>query len=226
MSGLDADGWQEGVRAAELQLIRAGLDLVRWFSVRESNRSLPPEYRLPEVGSVGLIVGNTRAIWEPFRSSQGEHAECAHPLDTYVERHVKEAVAHLSPSWLRFGHDSDPAPIPIQRYAASSGLAQMSPVGLSLHPQYGPWIALRAVALFDVQTPRFGLGRLATEAATRPCDACARPCLAPFQEAMAAPNRVARRFLPVRLSCPVGTEFQYTDEQIDFHYGRGAEERL
>lgn len=213
----------------ELRLMRAGLDLFRWFSVGESNRLLPPEHRLPEIGQVGLIVGNTRALWKPFMEWKREQTECAHPLNAYVERHVKEAVAPLRPIWLRFGHDLNPAPIPIQRYAALSGLAQMSPVGLSLHPTYGPWIALRAVALFDASVPQ--VESETSEAApldraAHPCDTCARPCLAPFKEAMDAPNRVARRFLPVRLSCPVGKEFQYSDQQIDFHYGSASAERL
>lgn len=214
MSGLHADSWKEGAQSAVQRLKLAGLDLVQWFSVPLANRALDPAHRLPELGEVGLVVGNTRALWEPFTQFRQAHPGCAAPLDTYVEEQVESALLPLGPAWLGFSHHLSPAPIPIQRYAALSGLAQMSPVGLSIHPTYGPWIALRAVAVFDADSVPFS-----SSGAAHPCDTCTRPCVAPFEEAMRAPMRPARRFLPVRMSCPVGVEFRYGKEQLDYHYG-------
>lgn len=219
MSGLHSDdlkghAWFGTMRAAERDLKSAGLDLIRWFSVEEVNRNLPSTHRLPNAGTTGLVLGNTRALWEPFVRRGSSRPRTAHPLDRYVEDSVREALAPLLPTWLRFAHQLLPSPIPIQRYAAASGLALMSPVGLTVHPEYGPWIALRAVALFDaLQAP------VPQERASHPCDACERPCVAPFERAMNDPARTSRTFLPVRMSCPVGVRHRYSEEQIDYHYG-------
>jgi hypothetical protein len=219
MSGLHSDGrqgdaWFGKLHAAERDLKHAGLDLIRWFSVDEANRNLPSTHRLPNAGTTGLVVGNTRALWDPFLRRGSSRPRTAHPLDRYVEDSVREALAPLLPTWLRFAHQLFPSPIPIQRYAAASGLAQMSPVGLSVHPEYGPWIALRAVAVFVAPSLP-----ATQESAPHPCDSCARPCVEPFERAIKDPARKARTFLPVRQSCPVGVGHRYSDEQVNFHYG-------
>lgn len=214
MSQLDPNNWRSRALLGEQRLAAFGFDLTTWFEVDEANRALEPEVHLPSSGGVGIVIGNSRALWEPFARWRGERARSEDPLDEYAESSIGHALAPLAPTWLAYSHQITPRPIPIQRYAAASGLAKMSPVGLSVHHRFGTWIALRAVAIFDEsELPRL------PSSALHPCEFCSsKPCLEPFRVAMSGDERTAQRFLPVRNSCPVGTEFRYVPAQIAYHY--------
>jgi len=228
-------------RPFEERCAAGGLDLVQAFGVEAFNRGAHPHERLPGFGranALGLVVGNTRRLWDPFREAIRADARLrslAHPLDEYVATLVTRAAATLAPrALLFFAHVVEPAPIPIQRIAEAAGLAQLSPSHLSVHPIYGPWIALRAVVVIDVELvelvelvePEPAVGP-----ARRPCDACARPCMPAFEEALrtatatGAPLGAAIRddfhaWVRVRAVCPVGRAHRYDDGQIEYHYAK------
>jgi methylmalonic aciduria homocystinuria type C protein len=93
------------------------------------------------------VIGNTRALWPRFLdAARADSAllEREDPLDGYVETVVNDACAGLSARWQCFmAHGS--RWLAIQRLAQRAGLAYLSPGHLSVHPTFGPWIALRAV---------------------------------------------------------------------------------
>ncbi len=217
MTQTEDDGWRAQALQAEARLRERGLDLARWFDIEQANQSLEAGLHFPASAGVGVIIGNSRALWRPFDRWRAARPRSGDPLDEYVESCVGEALAALSPTWVAFSHHLLPRPIPIQRYAQVSGLAQMSPSGLAIHHRFGPWIALRAVAVFE--------GRMLPKLQGKhphPCSTCAAPCLAPFEAAMNTEPRLARNFLPVRTSCPVGSEHRYDAAQIEYHYMLGV----
>jgi hypothetical protein len=223
------------VREFVESLRAAGLDLAWPFSVASLNAVSPPEDRLPLLGqkdALGLLFGNTRALWEPFVNSLASQAELGpDPLDAYVTRSLEAAVASLSVvSWLGLGHVLEPRPIPLQRIADAVGLARLGPAQLNVHPTLGPWFGLRAVVVLALPVPK-----TLPAAASSPCLGCAAPCRSALQAALSGqefdhpalgapvPDALpphARRFLRVRDVCPAGPEARYGQAQIAYHYAR------
>ncbi|MEN9577183.1 MAG: hypothetical protein RJA70_192 [Pseudomonadota bacterium] len=221
-------------------LARTGIDLVTPFAVDGDACQLFPFERFGKSRTLGFLIGNTRALWAPFRKWTAEQSPLPpEPLDTYVETAVLQAVADLttssgSASAVYWSHRTDyplgageSGAIPVQRLARHIGFASLAPVQLSVHPVYGPWVSLRAVVCVDRPAPP-------SRAAPRdaPCDECPKPCQAPFALALARlQDRSAgslasavrsdwRGWLSVRQSCPVGGSSEYSEEQSEYHYLR------
>lgn len=215
-----------------------GFDLVTPFSVRLVNERMKSGFELPLLGradALGVVVGNSRALWQPFVDSLCDEAfRSPHPLDAYVERSFERILAELgfaalpAPArhWLGFSHQLTPRPLPMQKLADAAGLARLGPAHLNVHPRLGPWLALRAVVVFDLPPP----APLPTPSPS-PCVGCAAPCRAALRDALAgeplaghphsAPlglNESQKRFLRVRDVCPVGTSYRYGTRQIVYHY--------
>lgn len=206
---------------------RRGLDLAQPLRVGWYNALVEPAHRLPDFGrpsALAVIVGNTRALWPHLAAALRADAGLAtgpDPVDRYCERVLGEAVADLPAPWVvRFAHEPPPR-VAIQRLAHAAGLAYLTPSHLSVHPIYGPWIALRAVVVIDVEGP----AEPAPLAA--PCD-CDRHCLPRLAAALAragtdTPGRPQiqsdwRAWLAVRDACPVGRDHRYSEQQIRYHY--------
>jgi hypothetical protein len=165
----------------------------------------------PRDGRCGIVVGNTRALWAHFVPTPGPD-----PLDRYVVRVVEEAVGALGEIY--WAHTMPPT-VAIQREAERAGLAWLSPSHLSVHVEYGPWIALRALVVCDLPVD-------AVEPA-KPCCDCARGCGPALACALAAGSLDTREdlqarwklWLDVRDACPRGRAHRYSDAQIAHHYG-------
>lgn len=202
------------MRFADLQheLAARGLDLAAPLAVEDLDAAAAPWGR---ARTLGIVVGNTRALW-PHLVLDGPD-----PVDRYVERVIPEAIEAVGPScaWtVRWAHHV-PVTVAIQRAAAIAGLAYLAPSHLCVHPVYGPWIALRALIVFDLDAPE------AAPPIAPPCD-CARGCGDAYAAALAAgaPTSTAelrarwRLWLAVRDACPVGRAHRYDDAQITYHY--------
>jgi methylmalonic aciduria homocystinuria type C protein len=112
----------------------------------------------------------------------------------------------------------------VQRLAERAGFAPLSSGRLSAHPVYGPWFALRAVVVFDVDGPDGP-----APFANAPCAGCDAPCRVAFEHALAVSDARSdpallherwRPWLAVRDACPVGRDWRYSEEQILYHYAR------
>lgn len=198
-----------------------GLDLTHAFQVGQSDAiptAAPAE-------ALAVIIGNTRALWPPFLHALRRDdtlRDDPDRLNHHVERAITRALNDLShPHEIHWSHAE--APLPIQKVCDDAGLARLSPSHLCVHPQHGPWIALRAVVVFPtLQGPH-------APDAEDLCGACARkPCLPALERAMSATNaptrdameEVWRLWLDMRDACPVGRDARYCDEQIAYHYAR------
>lgn len=207
-----------------------GLDLAAPFPVSAWNASARDIERLPDLGrrdALAVLVGNARRFWHVFRealAADPARLAVAHPLDEYVTASLTSAASKTGVRHeLCWGHVMHPRPIPIQRIAQQVGLAALSPSHLSVHRELGPWIALRAVAVFDVAAPFFSVRPV-----HEPCGSCARPCVAALERALGPDGpRPANsihvganweRWVAIRDACPVGTIHRYPSDQIAYHY--------
>lgn len=201
-----------------------GIDLVWPFLVGDVNARLEPMARLAgEAADLGLLFASTRFYWLRFAAAvatEPERAREADPVDRHVVETITSALAPFRDAvTLRFAHESPP--LPIQRIAEYAGFARLSPGRLSVHPVYGPWIALRGVAVVGVPGPTGPSWPLRD-----PCPGCRGGCDRVLARATAArerPDSAAlaenwRAWLAVRDACPVGREHRYSEEQIRYGY--------
>jgi cyanocobalamin reductase (cyanide-eliminating) / alkylcobalamin dealkylase len=227
--------WQRVHSAVTESCFRRGLDIVHGFGIdrQPSASSVLARLEAPDFERqrfLGLLIGNTRALWPAFQDALARDADLRaepDPLDRYVVAVIDEARAKLSVrSVVRWAHVAEGQPLPIQRIAQEVGLAHLSPSHLSIHREHGPWIALRAVVLFDVDGPPPLPGP------HDPCSTCQKPCLAALGAALAITSvesgeldvkRQWEAWLAVRDACPEGRGSRYGDEQIRYHYTKAQQ---
>lgn len=214
-----------------------GLDICIAFPTGLFNATATEEERIPTFGrqeALAVLVGNSRRLWPMFKAALAREAarlDEGNPLDRYVTESVNAAAAAAAAQLdggarhqVLFGHTMQPRPIAIQKMAREAGLAALSPSHLSVHPVFGPWIALRAVAVFDVEA-----APSPPQAVTEPCASCEQPCLAALEKALGSagaqpPEKISideqswKKWLAVRDACPVGRAHRYSADQITYHY--------
>jgi epoxyqueuosine reductase len=152
---------------------------------------------------------------------------------------VAEAAAGeaLAPLGVRhavyFPFDGAEPLIPFQRLGRAIGLGGPGPLGLQIHPVFGPWWAYRALVVVDrdvAARPPIGDG----------CAGCDAPCVgacpahavarAGFSVATCHARRLTAE--PCRLSCAAriacirGPEHRYTDGELAFHMAASMPKRL
>ena len=185
-------------------LAAAGFDIAHAFDAAVLAHE-PGLEALATHGRVGLLVGNTRALWQPFVAAADRTRE--HPLQHYTEAVVERALPDRRIYYAHRRYDG--AFVPFQRLAVAAGLAALAPTHLLVHPIYGPWFALRAVAFVDGAPPP-APPRLAA-----PCT-CDGACTIALARAVA--SGAWRDWLAVRDACPIGRAYRYNDAQLHYHY--------
>jgi methylmalonic aciduria homocystinuria type C protein len=187
-------------------LSAAGFDIAHTFDATALARQ-PGLEVLAGDARLGILIGNTRALWPPFTTALQDPALAAErdPLERYTERVIGAtfAGARLYYGHRRYGGGF----LPLQRLAAATGLGALASSHLVIHPIYGPWFALRAVAVLDGDPPL-------REPIPQPC-CCDASCGTAF--ALAQRSKDWRDWLVVRDRCSLRT-WRYSDEQIQFHY--------
>jgi methylmalonic aciduria homocystinuria type C protein len=190
-------------------LAAAGFDIAHAFDAQAAARE-PGLERLAGPARLGLLIGNTRALWPPFTAALGEPALAADPdpLDRYTERTLDAAFP--GPARIYYGHRRyGDGFLPLQRLAAITGLGALAPHHLVIHPVYGPWFALRAIVVLDGEPP-------ARAPIPQPCR-CDGSCEAAFQRALQTLD--SRDWLALRDSCSLRA-WRYSDDEIHYHYSR------
>ncbi|MBK9036437.1 MAG: hypothetical protein IPL61_35190 [Myxococcales bacterium] len=207
---------------------RGGFDLHATAAVADYNVRVPDDVRLPDLGrprALVVVIGNTAALWPRFAAALADDpdlAAAADPLDTYAAQVIGAAVAAATPdvaTEVRYAPEPPPRCVAIQRLAEVAGLAALAPSHLAIHPIYGPWFALRAAIVIDVDGPP------PRPVPARACD-CAQGCQPALDRALAAgaPRDAAelrerwRLWLAVRDACPVGRAWRYGEQQLTYHY--------
>jgi hypothetical protein len=187
-------------------LAAAGFDIAHTFDAAGVARALGLAV-LAGPERLGILIGNTRALWPRFTEALRDPALAAErdPLDCYTERSIGAAFPGAR---IYYGHRRyDGAFLPLQHIAVATGLGAMAPSHLVIHPIYGPWFALRAVVAIDGEPPhRAAIGQ--------PCH-CDALCRAVLERAQ--PSTDWRDWLAVRDSCSLNG-WRYSDDQARFHY--------
>jgi cyanocobalamin reductase (cyanide-eliminating) / alkylcobalamin dealkylase len=194
-------------------LAAAGFDIAHAFDAAAAARE-PGLDLLAGEPRLGLLLGNTRALWPPFREAMRDPALAAQrdPLERYTERTVDAAFPGAR---IYYGHRPyGGAFLPLQRLAVATGLGALAPTHLVIHPVYGPWFALRAVVVLDGDPPA-----RAPIAPPCRCDASCGEALSRAQQSMDW-----RDWLAVRESCSL-QNWRYGEDQIRYHYVNGLAAR-
>jgi len=225
------------VRHLRTTLSRVGFDLVQPLQIGWYNGVVDGALRLEDFGSsqnLAIVIGNTRALWPKLLGRlQVDPALRAalHPIEQYTEECIAPPVSALGvPASVRWSHDVGERLVAMQRLAQIAGLAYLSESHLSVHPSYGPWIALRAAVTFDVCADAIAKVEL-----SHPCGSCEAHCSPAFERAVSAggePRDAADiranfpLWLAVRDACPAGRAYRYDDAQILYHYLADREQLL
>tara|TARA_R110002167_G_scaffold29645_6_gene98875 strand:- start:3354 stop:4076 length:723 start_codon:yes stop_codon:yes gene_type:complete len=180
-----------------------------------------------------ILVGNAGSeLWPVFTHSAEYKDGFADPLDRWSKRlGLALAAEYQGAALFPFGG----APYhPFLSWAKRGDLSISSPLGVSLHPQYGLWHAFRFALSLPYRLedlPRSGDGLASVNA----CHACLdQPCLSacPVDAFTGSDYRAldCARFLRqtpdhacnhlgcgARRACPVGKNYQYQPEHACFH---------
>ena len=238
----------------EASLVQSGMDITQrfgtaWYNDYVAEESLPL-HPLPTCGrasAMGILIGNTSALWPAFLAwlgTQPDAESVVDPLDTYTDRAIHRAVEQLlaSPGMEGTEHhvywpwEGGERLVSMQRAAVASGLCYHdSETQLAIHPTFGAWHAYRAVLVLS--TPALA-DALAPSAPSR------LPCLLSVAEkdaaraAMTAALRASDEVnlctqlhgakgmeVDVRLAwaalrdcVQLGAEHRYSEAQLVYHY--------
>jgi hypothetical protein len=183
---------------------RGGLDLVHPFSMAWLDEELIAHLAPPRADALGVLIGNGSRLWPALRPPWPHE-----PVDEHVEAVVEAACVGAT---LAYSHRRDERGyLPAQRLAEQARFAPLGPCHLNIHPERGPWFALRAVAIFDEAGP------VSPPTIDHPCAGCDRPCVPALERAMKADGD-HEAWLAVRDACPVGRDHRYPEAMIAYHY--------
>jgi epoxyqueuosine reductase QueG len=207
------------------QLADGGLDLYAAFPASAWDAAGPPaplasQALLPGARTLVVAGSGGRALWERFTAWLAEAPRArltdeAHPLDRYVATVLDGAAALFDGAGLR-ARRFEPTflfepRLDFRRLAELAGLGAPSPLGLLVHPVYGPWWGLRGAFLVAGALP-------ATAPASIhgiPCNGCPAPCRAAIPAG--TEGTIAAATVAAREACVLGAH-RYSDEQIAYHY--------
>jgi hypothetical protein len=217
-----------------------GLNLVGTTTVESYDAVAPSRWALgpqaPEARTVVVIGNGGTAFWEAFRSRReaGDPAASRgpNPLDDFTRSVVREAVdaAGVDPkARLVFPFELRPVLLSFVHLAERAGLGRTSLLGVLVHPEFGPWMALRAALLlpFVLDAPRPADG-------FDPCPTCIeRPCIAACPGGAIGPagwdvpGCAAHRLsghgdgcdagCHARIACVIGPAHRYPPDALAFH---------
>jgi epoxyqueuosine reductase QueG len=184
----------------------------------------------PPASAAVVVASGGRDLFERFTPSDEARDGQAHPLDRFTARVVTAAAQQALGSSgvgyrLFFPFTSSKPALPFQRLGRAAGLGGPGPLGLQIHPAYGPWWAYRGLIAIAAALPA------APSVVGDGCAGCDAPCVAacPAGAVRVGGFSVAdcharrRQAVACQLSCAArircvrGPEHRYRDEQLAFH---------
>jgi hypothetical protein len=221
-----------------------GLNLIGVTTPAAYDALVPPGYRFGATfGGAVVVVGNGGGrFWAAYRdhlASHREHADLEHPLDAFtahvMETHARPVAERLGARpELRLPFRPTSPPISFVHLAEAAGLGRRGLLGVLIHPEFGPWMALRGALLVDALPPA-----PRPAAGFDPCPACRdRPCVSAcpgnavaypggwdvpgcidFRVARASDNPCRDR-CHARMACVYGRQHHYPPDALAYHQQR------
>ncbi|WP_100265825.1 hypothetical protein [Mariprofundus ferrinatatus] len=216
-------------------LDECGLNMQAIFNLAE----LPEEIRIAVEDQVQdysdytqliLIAHGGRCMWKAVQAS--EFRGVADPIDSFSVNRVKRWAAEEMPEVC--SEIIYPAPnriVPLQALGGLAGWHHDSPFRIGINWKWGSWFAYRVAVLVDTDfdpTERMD--------DPSPCDSCIeKPCLTVCPACLPDCGEISmgccinyrlsdgsacKTQCLARSACPVAPEHRYSNEQIDYHYGR------
>ena len=180
---MPATGEQTLLAALRAALAPSGLNLLGVAALRDYDALVPATHRLGvRAAHTAVVIGNGGgAFWEAYRRHVARHPEFAtrpHPLDDFTTAIMEERALAVAARFgvaaeLRLPFRATDPPLSFVHLAEAAGLGRRSILGVLVHPEFGPWLALRGALLIDapITAPRPADG-------FDPCPTCVeRPCI-------------------------------------------------
>lgn len=218
-------------------LVEHGLKL---FSVLKTKTLTPDIFELFKNNNVPIqdyknlvLIGHAGTdFWKSFSKA---NIQTTNPVDDFSIETTQGFIAnYLNDTSYEWLYPSSDYIIPLQRLARLANWSQQSPLGLDISPTYGLWFAHRACFLTNADLEAY-----IEEAKASPCDSCkTKDCMqvcpasavseAKFSIETCVGHRVQNNSSCAntclsRRACPYFPEHQYSEEQMNYHYGIGLE---
>jgi epoxyqueuosine reductase QueG len=167
-----------------------GFNLVGVADAAAFDAAAPAGHRLrdllPGARSAVMIAVGGRGLWGHATASGKSMCLALQnatpdpdPIDRFTRDVVSAEAARFGTAFpsarlhVAYPFGDEAADVSFARLAEEAGLGSADTVlRLLLHPEYGPWVSLRACLLTDLELRRDGRLR-----DFRPCEGCRRPCL-------------------------------------------------
>ncbi len=199
------------MRELKANLLRVGFDIVYPFSAHDYHQT-NPALKLPVFSfesDLGLLIGFTRKFWDQYHLQLDKNLD--HPFDHFVNQKLEKVLdSFKGPYKIIHYSDKNPDYFPFQKIAHLSGLAHLGPAHLLVHSEYGMWFSLRSILILDQRYEE------EVKEDYAPCPSCSKPCEEALKKALKGSSW--QKWVKVRMSCPEGKEWMYSDSQIGYHY--------
>jgi hypothetical protein len=183
-----------------------GLNLFGLVDAERFDRCQPKDQRVrprwPQCGTVLVVGSGGQEFWRQWTQICGGQATPTAPQQ-FASRCVKEIAACFRQKPLPFEVVEPTGPCPnLLRLGEAAGLGTVSPVsGLLLHPDYGPWVTLRAALMFAGH-PFGPVPEANLVERFQPCCGCRQPCAT----GCSANAGTCPPHCHGRCACPIGSE--------------------
>ncbi|MAY81836.1 MAG: hypothetical protein CL930_13785 [Deltaproteobacteria bacterium] len=187
----------------------------------------------PASNSVLVLASVGRLLWDTFLKRVSISPELLthsqHPLDDFVEQQVKDACTDLGLSGhtVFFADERARVHLDFRSLAVLSGVGAESRLGLVIHPEYGPWMGLRAAIFIQECFP-------ASHSIAELCSVCESPCVPACPGGAMDSGQwsvgkcvdfhhrstACSGSCAARTACIVGVESQYSEMEILYHSNR------
>lgn len=217
-----------------------GFNLVGFVASTPFDACQPPGRRAADLsdgcGTIFLVGSGGGASWEHMRGvgiEMGEPRPGHHPINEYSAHAARTLTDSLHAKGIhaRVTFPDDSPALNFMQLAELAGWGTISPVlGILLHPEFGPWVSIRAALLIDGQP--FGDIGEEEHQPFQPCLSCQKPCVSAcpasvfdgmgsVQLEVCANHRNVgncRHGCDARRACPVGATSRYGSDEERFRH--------
>lgn len=217
-----------------------GMNLVGAVDAQAFDATQPVGRRAREwrdsAGTILLLGTGGRSGWQALQERQGGPPETPsphqHPIDDWSAEVAQDLLTLMQEQGVRgcLVQPDAPQALNFRQLAEMVGFGTISPViGHLIHPDFGPWVSLRAALVLDASP--FGPQPPSPTHEFQPCCACDRPCVkvcpagtydaGKLDLVSCGTHRVGggcSQGCESLRSCPVGAEHRYSPEEEAFRH--------